>query len=100
MNIAVTGINFIRQAEVAARLRQILPAEAVLHAEEDTRSYECDGLSAYRQLPMVVALPSNEEEVRQVLAASPELKAPGVAPGGGTGPLGGAPPIGDGGLLV
>src|SRR5438477_7747362 len=85
MNIAVTGINFIRQAEVAARLRQILPAEAVLHAEEDTRSYECDGLSAYRQLPMVVALPSNEEEVRQVLAACHELKAPVVARGAGTG---------------
>ena len=67
MNIAVTGINFIRQAEVAGRLRRLLSADAVLHAEEDTRSYECDGLSAYRQLPMVVALPSNEEEVQQVL---------------------------------
>ena len=99
MNIAVTGINFIRQAEVAARLRQILPAEAVLHAEEDTRSYECDGLSAYRQLPMVVALPSNEEEVRQVLAACHELKAPVVARGAGTGLSGGALPMGDGVLL-
>src|SRR5439155_710668 len=67
MNIAVTGINFVRQAEVAGRLRRLLSADAVLHAEEDTRSYECDGLSAYRQLPMVVALPSNEEEVHQVL---------------------------------
>src|SRR2546423_10101546 len=94
MNIAVTGINFIRQAEVAARLRQILPAEAVLHAEEDTRSYECDGLSAYRQLPMVVALPSSEEEVRQVPAACHELKSPVVAPGAGTGLSGGAPPMG------
>src|SRR3979490_1817940 len=99
MNIAVTGINFIRQAEVAGRLKQLLSAEAVLHAEEDTRSYECDGLSAYRQLPMVVALPSSEEEVQQVLAVCHELKVPVVARGAGTGLSGGALPMGDGVLL-
>src|SRR5216683_3482242 len=99
MNIAATGIDFIRQTEVAGRLRQLLPADAVLHAEEDTRSYECDGLTAYRQLPMVVALPSNEGEVRQVLAACHELKAPVVARGAGTGLSGGALPRGDGVLL-
>jgi len=99
MNIAVTGINFIRQAEVAGRLRRLLSAEAVLHAEEDTRSYESDGLTAYRQLPMVVALPSNEEEVRQVLATCHELKVPVVARGAGTGLSGGALPMGDGVLL-
>src|SRR5258705_12021453 len=85
MNIAVTGINFLRQAEVAGRLKQLLPAGAVLHAEEDTRSYECDGLSAYRQLPLVVALPSNEEGGREVLGPCPELKGPVVAAGAGTG---------------
>src|SRR5437667_10735391 len=99
MNIAVTGINFIRQAEVAGRLKQLLSADAVRYAEEDTRSYECDGLSAYRQLPMVVALPSSEEEVRQVLAAWHELKPPVVARGAGTGLSGGALPMGDGVLL-
>ncbi len=99
MNIAVTGINFIRQAEVAGRLKQLLSADAVLYAEEDTRSYECDGLSAYRQLPMVVALPSSEEEVRQVLATCHELKVPVVARGAGTGLSGGALPMGDGVLL-
>src|SRR5438046_3231799 len=99
MNIAVTGINFIRQAEVAGRLKQLLSADAVLYAEEDTRSYECDGLSAYRQLPMVVALPSSEDEVRQVLAACHELKVPVVARGAGTGLSGGALPMGDGVLL-
>src|SRR6059036_1784051 len=99
MNIAATGINFIRQAEVAGRLRALLPADAVLHAEEDTRSYECDGLSAYRQLPMVVALPSNEEEVQQVLRTCHELKVPVVARGAGTGLSGGALPMGDGVLL-
>jgi glycolate oxidase len=99
MNIAATGINFIRQAEVAARLRQRLPANSVLHAEEDTRAYECDGLTAYRQLPMVVALPSNEDEVREVLRTCNELKVPVVARGAGTGLSGGALPMGDGVLL-
>jgi len=99
MNVAVTGINFLRQAEVAERLRRLLPADAVLHAEEDTRAYECDGLSAYRQLPMVVAHPSNEEEVRQVLRTCNELKVPVVARGAGTGLSGGALPMGDGVLL-
>src|SRR5882672_8456276 len=99
MNVAVTGINFLRQAEVAGRLRQLLPADAVMHAEEDTRAYECDGLSAYRQLPMVVALPSNEDQVREVLRACHELKVPVVARGSGTGLSGGALPRGDGVLL-
>ena len=45
------------QRAVAARLREFLPARAVLWEEEDTRPYECDGLTAYRQVPMVVALP-------------------------------------------
>ncbi|MCG8426400.1 MAG: FAD-binding oxidoreductase, partial [Chromatiales bacterium] len=48
-------------------LGQILPAEAVLIEEEETRPYECDGLSAYRQLPMVVVLPANAEQVQQIM---------------------------------
>jgi glycolate oxidase len=99
MNVAATGINFLRQAEVAGRLRELLPADAVLHAEEDTRSYECDGLSAYRQLPMLVALPSTEDQVREVLRACHGLKVPVVARGSGTGLSGGALPRGDGVLL-
>jgi glycolate oxidase len=99
MNVAVTGIDFLRQAEVAGRLRALLPAGAVLHAEEDTRAYECDGLSAYRQLPMVVALPSSEDQVRDVLRACHELKVTVVARGSGTGLSGGALPRGDGVLL-
>ena len=53
-------LSVARQAEVAKALRQFLPARAVLYEEEDTRPYECDGLTAYRQLPMVVALPETE----------------------------------------
>src|SRR2546425_12001021 len=99
MNIAVTGINFVRQAEVAGRLRRLLSADAVLHAEEDTRSYECDGLSAYRQMPMGVALPSDDEEGHQELRTCHELKVPGVARSAVAGLCGGSPPIGAGGQL-
>jgi glycolate oxidase len=88
-----------RQREVAAALREFLPARAVLHEEEDTRPYECDGLTAYRQLPMVVALPETEEQVRRVLMTCSALGVPVVPRGAGTGLSGGALPPGDGVLL-
>ena len=93
------GVNFIRQATVVARLARVLPREALRYAQEDTRPYESDGLSAYRQLPMVVALPANEEEVGAVLRICHELRVPVVARGAGTGLSGGALPLGDGVLL-
>ncbi len=84
---------------VVSALRAFLPARAVLHEEEDTRPYECDGLTAYRQLPMVVALPETEEQVKQVLQACCALGVPVVPRGAGTGLSGGALPPGDGVLL-
>ena len=92
-------VSVSRQHEVARALREILPARAVLFDEEDTRPYECDGLTAYRQLPMVVALPETEEQVRGVLALCSRLKVPVVPRGAGTGLSGGALPLGDGVLL-
>jgi glycolate oxidase len=80
-------------------LRAFLPERAVLHEEEDTRPYECDGLTAYRQLPMVVALPETEEQVRRVLQTCSALRVPVVPRGAGTGLSGGALPPGDGVLL-
>jgi len=88
-----------RQREVAAALRAFLPARAVLFEEEDTRPYECDGLTAYRQLPMVVALPETEEQVQRVLKTCSSMKVPVVPRGAGTGLSGGALPPGDGVLL-
>jgi glycolate oxidase len=88
-----------RQREVAAALRAFLPARAVLFEEEDTRPYECDGLTAYRQLPMVVALPETEQQVRRILEVCSSLKVPVVPRGAGTGLSGGALPPGDGVLL-
>ena len=84
---------------VVNALRGFLPARAVLHEEEDTRPYECDGLTAYRQLPMIVALPETEEQVRQILKACHSLGVPVVPRGAGTGLSGGALPPGDGVLL-
>jgi glycolate oxidase len=84
---------------VVNALRGFLPARAILHEEEDTRPYECDGLTAYRQLPMVVALPETEEQVQRVLKTCFSLKIPVVPRGAGTGLSGGALPPGDGVLL-
>jgi glycolate oxidase len=84
---------------VVKALREFLPARAVLHEEEDTRPYECDGLTAYRQLPMVVALPETEEQVQRILRTCSALGVPVVPRGAGTGLSGGALPPGDGVLL-
>jgi len=99
MGAALPGIDPERQRAVARRLREFLPARSVLWQEEDTRPYECDGLTAYRKLPMVVALPETEAEVQQVLRACHALGVPVVPRGAGTGLSGGALPPGDGVLL-
>jgi glycolate oxidase len=99
MNMRVTGTAFLKRAEVISRLRRALPEACVLFDPEDTRPYECDGLSAYRELPGVVALPENEEQVRQALRACFELGVPVVARGAGTGLSGGALPMANGVLL-
>jgi glycolate oxidase len=84
-----------RQRQVAAALRAFLPERAVLFDEEDTRPYECDGLTAYRELPMVVALPESERQVQQILQTCAALGVPVVPRGAGTGLSGGALPRGD-----
>ena len=99
MGDALPEIDPSRQRGVARALRGILPERAVLWQEEDTRPYECDGLTAYRGLPMVVALPETEEQVRRVLAACHAMDVPVVPRGAGTGLSGGALPRGDGVLL-
>jgi glycolate oxidase len=81
-----------RQAEVVAALGAVLPKHALLWRGEDTGPYECDGLTAYRALPLVVALPENDEQVAAVLRACHRLDVPVVARGAGTGLSGGALP--------
>jgi glycolate oxidase len=96
---AVPQIDSGQQKKIAAKLREFLPERCVLWQEEDTRPYECDGLTAYRRLPMVVALPETEEQVQRVLKTCSSMNIPVVPRGAGTGLSGGALPPGDGVLL-
>ena len=79
---------------VVRALSPLLPAHALLYRHEDTVPYECDGLTAYRQLPLAVALPETEDQVAAVLKACHALAVPVVARGAGTGLSGGAMPHG------
>jgi glycolate oxidase len=81
-----------RQRAVVAALSAVLPAHALLWHAEDTTPYECDGLTAYRASPLVVALPETEAQVAAVLKACHALGVPVVARGAGTGLSGGAMP--------
>jgi glycolate oxidase len=101
MNAPLTGLaaqalqpsdRAARQREVVQALAAVLPAHALLHTPEDTTPYECDGLTAYRQRPLVVALPETYEQVQAVLKTCHTLQVPVVARGAGTGLSGGAMP--------
>jgi glycolate oxidase len=87
-----TAERAARQAQVVAALTGVLPAHALLWHSEDTVPYECDGLTAYRQMPLAVALPETEDQVAAVLRACHALAVPVVARGAGTGLSGGAMP--------
>lgn len=82
-----------------ARLAGQVPAHCILYKVEDTRPYECDGLSLYRQLPPVVILPEDETQVIAVMKACKAMSIPIVARGAGTGLSGGAMPHAQGVLL-
>jgi glycolate oxidase len=85
-----------RQGRIVRALQPLLPADALLWHEESTTPYECDGLTAYRQRPLVVALPETEAQVQAVLRACDGLGVPVVARGAGTGLSGGAMPHAEG----
>ncbi len=80
------------QQRVVQALSQALPQDAILYTPEDTTPYECDGLTAYRERPLVVALPETEAQVQAVLKTCHALQVPVVARGAGTGLSGGAMP--------
>jgi len=81
-----------RQSQIVRALQAHLPAHALIWHSEDTTPYECDGLTAYRQRPLVVALPETEAQVAAVLKTCHGLGVPVVARGAGTGLSGGAMP--------
>ena len=85
-----------RRAELAAALRAVLPPESVHEAEAARRAYQADGLSAYRQLPLLVALPATTAQVADVLRTCAAFGAKVVPRGAGTSLSGGALPLADG----
>ena len=88
-----------RRAEIVAELRQLLPGERVIDGADERRVFESDGLSAYRQMPMVVVLPSTVEQVAGVMRYCRDQKIKVVPRGAGTSLSGGALPLEDGVLL-
>ncbi|MEY4426227.1 MAG: hypothetical protein RL535_525 [Pseudomonadota bacterium] len=80
------------QSKVVAALLQVVPKHALLWHDEDTTPFECDGLTAYRQRPMVVALPETYTQVQAILKSCHAMRVPVVARGAGTGLSGGAMP--------
>src|SRR6266849_6241471 len=82
-----------------AALGEILPPSALLTAGEDTRPYECDGLTLFRAQPLAVLLPENEAQVVEILKICHAARLPVVARGAGTGLSGGATPNHDGVVL-
>jgi glycolate oxidase len=88
-----------RRAEIAAALRRIVPGEGVIDSEEGRRPFECDGLTAYRQLPMLVVLPERAAQVSEILKYCKREGIKVVPRGAGTSLSGGALPLADGVLL-
>jgi len=84
-----------RKARLVSRLQQILPKEAIIADEVETRAYECDALTAYKCPPMLVVLPSTTGEVSQILKLCLEMGVPVVPRGAGTSLAGGALPTAD-----
>ena len=88
-----------RRDRIVAALRSIVPGEGVIAGEREMRPYETDGLTAYRQLPMVVVLPETTRQVAEVLRYCHDEGIKVVPRGAGTSLSGGALPLGDGVLL-
>ncbi len=84
-----------RRAEIIAAMQSIVPGESVIFDSSALRAFECDGLMAYRQLPLIVVLPENTEQVSQILKYCYENDVKIVPRGAGTGLSGGALPLAD-----
>lgn len=85
--------------QLAQELKAVVDSEFVLTDEESLAPFECDGLTAYRQIPMMAILPGSIEEVQEVMRICHKYSVPVVSRGAGTGLSGGALPLSDGVLL-
>jgi len=91
--------KLISKQALLQQLGKILPASQLLHEQEDLKPYECDALSAYRALPVAVAIPDSMTQVKSILSICYAGNTPVVARGAGTGLSGGALPVENGLLL-
>jgi glycolate oxidase len=100
MQMPKPDIGIIRRRdEIIAALREIVPGEGVIVDQDELRAFESDGLTAYRQLPLIVVLPENTEQVSRILRYCGENQVKVVPRGSGTSLSGGALPLADGVLL-
>ena len=88
-----------KRNQVIEALAALVPGEGVIAAEDELRAYECDGLSAYRALPMAVVLPSTTEQISKILKFCDDENIHVVPRGAGTSLSGGALPVTDGIVL-
>jgi len=93
------GLPPVPRGELLARLQAVLPRHCIISETESLRPFECDALTIYRELPLLVALPETVEQVQQVLRICDELAVPVVARGAGTGLCAGSMPHPEGLLL-
>ena len=84
-----------KKSHIVRRLNKVLPVEAVISEEHETRAYECDALTAYRCLPMIAVLPETTKQVSDILRICHEEGVPVVPRGSGTSLAGGAMPTAD-----
>ena len=75
---------FDRRHQIIAAMRDIVPGEGVIVDEDELRAYDCDGLSAYRQLPLIVVLPETTDQVARIMRYCNEHKVKIVPRGAGT----------------
>ena len=93
-------MSTVSKSQLLEELAQAVPREILIDSEEALHPFECDGLSVYRQLPLLAALPENTRQVREILRCCRRLGVPVVTRGAGTGLSGGALPFAGGLLLV
>src|SRR5262245_44213237 len=96
---APDAATIARRAAIAKALRAVVPGEGVIESPVEMRAYETDGLTSYRQMPLIVVLPSTTGEVSRVLRYCYENRIKVVPRGAGTLLSGGALPLADGVLL-
>jgi glycolate oxidase len=99
MTAAELAPAYDKRQDLLAALAAVVPRESLLSQPEQTTPFECDGLAAFRQPPLAVALPETEDQVRRILRVCHDLQIPLVARGAGTGLSGGAMPCADGIVL-